>query len=213
MIHRAAAGDLGPFHTGKEMARIFPLSSLVIIPKGTHGLSEPVECLAQIITRFLEGRPLDTGRLVAGLEAAGWRLFENRRDTLPTAAGPVDVAGLGDPHIGLDAPERLDWTPPATPVALRLGVVHAPYTRALDVFDCHGFDLAVAGHTHGGQVRLPGVGALVANCDLPLRQARGVSRYGADLWLHVSAGAGQSLYAPFRFACRPEATLLDLVPA
>jgi uncharacterized protein len=160
----------------------------------------------------VHGSRLDTGALVAGLEAAGWQVLENRRAALTTPAGPLDVAGLADPHIGRDAPERIDWTPPRGPVTLRLGVVHAPYTRALDVFDRHGYDLVLSGHTHGGQVRLPGVGALVANCDLPLTQARGLSRYGARLWLHVSAGTGQSRYAPLRFACRPEATLLDLVP-
>jgi uncharacterized protein len=162
-------------------------------------------------TGRVEGPRLDTDRLVEGLERAGWQLFDNRRASVQTPAGVLDVAGLGDPHIRLDAPEQIDWTPPTAGVAARLGVVHAPYQRALDVFDLHGFDLALAGHTHGGQVRVPGVGALVANCDLPLRQARGVSRYGVGLWLHVSAGAGQSIYAPIRFACRPEATLLDLV--
>lgn len=163
-------------------------------------------------SRRITGRPLDTRGLVEGLEQAGWQVLENRRARLATPAGPVDVAGLGDPHIDRDHPDRLDWSPPTGDVALRLGLVHAPYLRALEHFDRHGFDLVLAGHTHGGQLRLPGVGALVANCDLPLRQARGLSRHGVNLWLHVSAGLGHSRYAPVRFACRPEATLLDLVP-
>ncbi len=77
-----------------------------------------------------------------------------------------------------------------------------------------GFGLVMAGHTHGGQLRVPGVGALVTNCDLPTRQARGLSTWssgGREAWLHVSAGLGTSPYAPVRFACRPEATLLTLV--
>jgi uncharacterized protein len=159
------------------------------------------------------GIPLDTPRLVTGLESAGWSVLENVREPVKTVAGPFDVVGLGDAHIRRDHPERIDWAPPDEDVALRLGVVHAPYLRSLDVFDRNGFDLVLAGHTHGGQVRLPGYGALVANCDLPLDQARGLSRHGAGLWLHVSAGLGHSRYAPIRFCCRPEATLLDLVPA
>lgn len=155
---------------------------------------------------------LDTARLTRGLAATGWELVDNRRLRVQTPAGAVDVAGLGDPHIGRDRPEYVDWSAPAEPVALRLGVVHAPYRRALGTFDAEGFDLTLAGHTHGGQVRLPLVGALAANCDLPLRQSRGLSRHGAG-WLHVSAGLGHSRYAPYRFACRPEATVLDLVPA
>lgn len=153
---------------------------------------------------------LDTDRLVSGLRATGWELVDNRRLSLDSPAGPIDVAGLGDPHIGRDRPEYLDWTAPPEPVALRLGVVHAPYVRALDVFDDQGMDLTLSGHTHGGQVRVPLLGPLSANCDVPLDQARGLSRHGAT-WLHVSAGLGHSRYAPYRFACRPEATVLDLV--
>lgn len=156
-------------------------------------------------------RHLDTDRLVEGLRASGWHVLENRRVLLDSPAGPIDVAGLGDPHAGWDHPERLDWTPPDTPVALRLGLVHAPYLRALDAFDRGGYDLVLAGHTHGGQLRVPGLGALVDNCDLPLGQARGLSRH-AGLWLHVTAGLGESVYAPVRFACPPEAGVLDLVP-
>ncbi len=162
-------------------------------------------------SRRVHGRRLSTGRLVDGLTEAGFEVLQNRRITIDTVAGPVDVAGLGDPHVKHDRPERIDWSQPVAPMALRLGLVHAPYRRSLDLFDRHGFDLVLAGHTHGGQVRLPGFGALVANCDLPLRQARGTSRHGTDLWLHVSAGLGHSRYAPVRFACRPEASVLDLV--
>ena len=157
------------------------------------------------------GMPLDTARLTAGLSEAGYSVVHNRRKTVATPAGPVDVAGLGDPHIGHDHPELIDWAAPTHDVALRLGLVHAPYRAPLDVFDRHGFDLVLSGHTHGGQVRAPLLGALVNNCDLPLGKSRGLSREGADLWLHVSAGLGTSKFAPLRLGCRPEATVLDLV--
>jgi predicted MPP superfamily phosphohydrolase len=159
------------------------------------------------------GTPLDTERLVVGLKEAGWHVLRNERITVPTAAGGIDVVGLDDPHIGADSPEQIDWTPPTDPVPLRLGVVHSPYTHVVDRFRDEHFDLTLAGHTHGGQVRVPFVGALVDNCDLPLHMARGATRYSDDMWLHVSAGLGTSRYAPVRFACRPEASILDLVPA
>ena len=160
------------------------------------------------------GPPLDVDRLVEGLIDGGWELVDNRRTTVVTPAGAVDVAGLGDPHIDLDDPDAVDWaTPSPEGTVLRLGVVHAPYLRSIDVFDRFGFGLVLSGHTHGGQVRLPGVGALSSNCDLPLGRVRGLSRDGDGPWLHVSAGLGHARTAPFRFACRPEATLLDLVPA
>jgi hypothetical protein len=85
--------------------------------------------------------------------------------------------------------------------------MHSP-NSAPEAVAC-GYRLVVAGHTHGGQVRMPLVGALVTNSDLPRRLASGAIRFG-DALVHVSPGLGTSKYAPFRFLCRPEATLLEL---
>jgi uncharacterized protein len=145
--------------------------------------------------------------LVEGLEARGWTVLRNHRGRI----GDVELAGIDDPHIRYDDPGVAIPPNGELPARLRLGVVHSPYRRALDAFAGNGYDLVLAGHTHGGQVRLPGVGALVTNCDLPRDRVRGLSRWGSS-WLHVSAGLGTSKYAPFRFACRPEASLLTVVP-
>jgi predicted MPP superfamily phosphohydrolase len=102
-----------------------------------------------------------------------------------------------------------------------IGVAHAPYLRVLDAMAADGVDLVLAGHTHGGQVCFPGIGALVTNCDLDRARASGLSVHARplmefaphdhpDMWMHVSAGLGTSPYAPIRFACPPEATLLTL---
>ena len=111
------------------------------------------------------------------------------------------------------------WPDEASPADRRptvtVGVAHAPYQRVLNSFVNHGAQLMLAGHTHGGQVCLPGFGALVTNCDIPRDQAKGLSvwRHGLrSAFLNVSAGLGTSIYAPVRFACPPEATLLTLVP-
>jgi predicted MPP superfamily phosphohydrolase len=145
--------------------------------------------------------------LVDGLQARGWTVLSNRRGRL----ADVELAGMDDPHIRRDDPGVAVPADGQVPPRLRLGVVHSPYRRALDAFERNGYELLLAGHTHGGQVRLPGVGALVTNCDLPRDRVRGLSRWGSS-WLHVSAGLGTSKYAPFRFACRPEASLLEVVP-
>jgi uncharacterized protein len=143
--------------------------------------------------------------LVDGLRDRGWTVLANERARI----GDIEFAGLDDGHIGRDDASIL--VPASGGAArLRVGVCHAPYLRSLDAFERNGYDVVLAGHTHGGQVRLPLAGALVTNCDLPRGQARGLSRHGSS-WLHVSGGIGTSKYAPFRFACRPEASLLELV--
>ena len=61
---------------------------------------------------------------------------------------------------------------------------------------------------------MPFYGALVTNCGIERERVRGLHRHPADGpgWLHVSAGLGTSPWAPARFACRPEASLLTLTP-
>lgn len=160
----------------------------------------------------VHGRRLDTERMLDGLARNRIRTLRNESITVQTAAGPVSIAGIDDPHLQ-DAmlPERDVLLPLTDDAVLHLGLVHAPYTAALDLLVDTDHDLLLSGHTHGGQVRFPPIGAVVANCDLPLDQVRGASRY-RDRWLHVSPGLGHSRYAPFRFACRPEATILTLLP-
>ena len=159
-------------------------------------------------------RRLPTGDLVRALTAAGWVDLDNARATLTVRGLRVDLVGVDDPHLRRD--RYLDVAQVANPdAAVTIGVTHAPYRRVLDAMTRDGADLLLAGHTHGGQLAVPGYGALVTNCDLPTRYAKGLHRWQSHRrtsWLHVSAGLGTSPYAPVRFACPPEATLLTLRP-
>jgi predicted MPP superfamily phosphohydrolase len=165
--------------------------------------------------------PLPWDRLVAGFIAAGWKDLDNHRADITLPDGRRwSFVGTDDAHLDLD---DLTLSGTAAPGAdLHVGVTHAPYLRVLEALHADAVDLILAGHTHGGQLRVPGFGALVTNCDLDRRRASGLHGWpgarpdsfrGAEsTWLHVSAGAGTSPYAPVRFACRPEATLLTLTP-
>ncbi|MHA3682987.1 metallophosphoesterase [Leucobacter sp. HY1910] len=165
---------------------------------------------------------IDNAALTRGLEGLGAINLNNTATTLELRGTRVDLMGLNDPHIRYDNVAHMREglaglsAQRSAQQSLRLGVVHAPYQEPLGAFLDDGADLILAGHTHGGQVRLPGVGALTANCDLPNDQARGMSVwYDAHraAFLNVSAGLGNSIYAPVRFACRPEASLITLEAA
>jgi len=162
------------------------------------------------------GKKLPWRDLRDGMTARGWLDLSNAAGTLEIDRRRIAFAGLDDPHLKLDRYERIGG--PADPDAdLRIALVHSPEPRVLDRFAADGYDLVLCGHTHGGQLRVPGFGALVTNCGIDRSRARWLHRWAeptpehpSGTWLHVSAGLGTSPYAPVRFACPPEATLLTL---
>ena len=159
----------------------------------------------------IHGVQLPWRDLRAAFVEHGWTDLTHVRRTIDVGGQQVFAAGVDDPHLRRD--RYADIAGPAdSGAAVRIGVTHSPEPRVLDTFATDGYDLVLAGHTHGGQLRLPGYGAIITNCDLDRSRARGASRWGAHMWLHVSAGLGTSPWAPARFACRPEASLLTLVP-
>ncbi|MFF2370992.1 metallophosphoesterase [Agromyces sp. NPDC058110] len=179
---------------------------------------------------------LDIAALHSYFDELGWQDLDNTAIGFDLRGTHFEFFGVDDPHKGYD---RLDlitsaidelraedplgdemWPDSASAAASRptvtVGVAHAPYQRVLNSFVNHGAQLILAGHTHGGQVCVPGFGALVTNCDIPRDQVKGLSvwRHGLrSAFLNVSAGLGTSIYAPVRFACPPEATLVTLVAA
>lgn len=178
-------------------------------------------------SRRHRGTPnLDTAALDRFLaDDLGWLSLENTARAIELRGHRVELFGTADAHRGWDRLDELpgeierlretvEWDA-GDGAALRLGVTHAPYRRVLDALTTQGADVVFAGHTHGGQVRIPGLPALVTNCDIPRSQAQGLSVWhGArrSALLNVSAGLGTSIYAPVRFSCPPEAVVLTLVP-
>jgi len=159
---------------------------------------------------------LPWAELGEAMTAAGWLDANNRRGRVKAGELDIEVGGVHDSHIRKDRYDAIEG--PTDPAAdLRLGVMHSPEPRVMDAFAADGYDLLLAGHTHGGQIGLPGYGALVTNCGIDRERVRGLHRHPAQgdpdrPWLHVSGGLGTSPWAPFRFGCRPEASLLTLIP-
>jgi predicted MPP superfamily phosphohydrolase len=164
----------------------------------------------------VHGEELPWRELREGMTGRGWLDLTNGRGELTVDGRRISFAGLDDPHLERD---RYDLVAgPADPAAdVRIGLVHSPEPRVLDRFTADGYDLLLCGHTHGGQLRVPFYGALVTNCGIDRQHVRWLHRWAqptqahpTGTWLHVSAGLGTSPYAPVRFACPPEATLLTL---
>ena len=196
---------------------------------------DPRKASSRVRDEDIEALPWEE---VRDLQAAGgWANLTNRRDSLTVGGRRIELVGVDDPHANRDvfpAPEAAGAEAAASSAvslpairdregrALRLGLTHAPYRRVLEAMSADDVDLVLAGHTHGGQLCVPGMGALVTNCDLDPGRASGLSQWpgrlgdprAADhMYLHVSAGLGTSPFTPVRLACRPEATLLRLLPA
>ena len=164
----------------------------------------------------VHGHELPWRDLRDGMTRRGWLDLTNARGELVVGGRRIVFAGVDDSHLRRD---RYDLVAgPADPTAdLRIGLAHSPEPRVLDRFAADGSDLLLCGHTHGGQLRVPFYGALVTNCGIDRDRVRWLHRWAEPsaahphgTWLHVSAGLGTSPYAPYRFACPPEATLLTL---
>jgi predicted MPP superfamily phosphohydrolase len=162
------------------------------------------------------GAKLPWLKLQSELVKAGWLNLNQRKLTTSINGITIEARGTDDAHLKRDDYEAVSGkrNPDAQ---LSIGVTHAPYARLLNAMHEDKLDLIIAGHTHGGQVRLPlpnflgGSRALTTNCDLPTWRARGLSKVADQPWLHVSAGVGTNPFTPFRLASPPEATLLTLV--
>lgn len=165
-------------------------------------------------SKVRDERDINTERFTSELENYGWLNLNNLGGKMTVAGVQIGFLGVDDPHENLD---QLDTIPSQlesiSDADLIFGVAHAPYLRVIESFTKAGASMVLAGHTHGGQLCLPGQKALVSNCDLPTKYASGLSGWKFEdktSILHVSAGLGCSIYAPVRLFCPPQATLLEL---
>ena len=156
------------------------------------------------------GEKLPIGEFDKELQNRGWINLNNKRGSIAINGLTIDIRGTDDAHLELDDYERVAGKKNGE---LSIGVTHAPYRRVLDSMAQDEIDLIFAGHTHGGQVRMPWFGgsrSLTTNCDLPNWRSRGLTKIDSQPYLNVSAGMGYSPFAPFRIFCPSEVSLITL---
>jgi len=160
----------------------------------------------------------DTERELYGIRAdqlAPLQILSSRSAQIETGGGIINLHGLSlyQSKNQLWATRTVEqWLEATESGDFRILFGHAP-DYALKMMDLP-IDLCLAGHTHGGQVRVPWFGALVIDSEVPKDWARGFRRIGVP-YLNVSAGAGSNRFEglpPLRFNCPTEMTLIELVP-
>ena len=203
--------------------------------QGTTGLTPAAELIERHVRARhavfatwgnAEHKPNRATRAVfrARLEKAAVRVLVNENQPLTLRGETITVAGVDDPYYGFDdLPRSLAGRDPDRFCLL---VAHSPQL-ALQAARTGGVDLMLSGHTHGGQVRLPFVGALKTQNPLSRKIDQGVfdrarlqrilgERYPADsqMLLYVTRGVGAARFKSLplypRFLCRPEVTWITL---
>lgn len=193
----------------------------------------PEEFLKNMIKRKRRyDRQNDAGLLTQKLSGIGIKVLEN--ESICLGADPeLEIVGIGDSIIeradigkafkGLDRhPGQVDKTKsmeisknteafhePIRPGRLRIAITHTPEEELIAELSKRGVDMLFCGHTHGGQIRLPLIGALISGAKLRARYASGLF-YFKDMVFFVSRGLGEGRYSPLRFYCQPEAVLIDI---
>jgi predicted MPP superfamily phosphohydrolase len=165
----------------------------------------------QATTPNPQGAGLPWPDLAASMARAGWTDLTHVRTAFDLPAHRVALAGTDDPHLD-KARYELIAGPADTDAVVRIGVTHSPEPRILGAFAEDRYDLVLAGHTHGGQIRVPFGPAIVTNCGIERSRARWLHEWDDHMYFHICAGLGTNPFTPIRLCCRPEASLLTLVP-
>ncbi len=160
--------------------------------------------IGRVIRKFRSPKAKrDVQPMVEALEAAGIRVLRNEAVTLHDEK--LHIVGIDYPGIAEHELQRLSKEAP--PGYFVMALVHVP--ERLERLSRANIDLAFGGHTHGGQIRIPGWGPLITNSDLPRHEASGLIWRG-NTAIHVSRGIGADPRTNFRLFCPPHGSVIEL---
>ena len=144
----------------------------------------------------------DTIQMVPGLEAMGIRMLLNESEVIVRGDQQIYLAGIDEAHcFKVDDIEKAALQIPHGEFSILLSHTPEIYRQAAHA----DFNLLLSGHTHGGQICLPGSIPIILDAVLPRRMGAGAWRYH-DMAGYTSVGAGSSV-VPVRLNCPPEITL------
>lgn len=153
--------------------------------------------------------PNDWRRMIVLLSEIGIRVLINESALVRTPTGArMFIEGTDDPVMG--HPKIADRNSEYDSADLRILMSHSPDILYSSELRKKKFDILFSGHTHGGQIRVPGVGALLTGTNYATRQeSYGTFKTLGGMFVNVSAGIGYSLL-PIRINCPAELVLIEL---
>jgi uncharacterized protein len=147
----------------------------------------------------------DTIRMVPGLESMGIRMLLNESEQITRGDASIYLSGIDDAHYyRVDNIEKAAYKIPDESFCILLSHTPEIYRQAAHA----GYDLLLGGHTHGGQICLPGSSPITLDAVLPRRMGSGAWKYH-HMAGYTSVGVGSSIVA-VRINCPPEITLHQL---
>lgn len=145
----------------------------------------------------------DVGPMIKGLEKGGFHVLRNQSVSLVDEG--VHIVGIDYPSLSSSRLNELVST--VCSGQLSLGLFHVPINLQNMVHAR--LHLAFGGHTHGGQIRIPGLGAIITDSELPRWESSGLFRRGQTAF-HISRGLGADPRSNIRLFCPPAATVVEL---
>jgi predicted MPP superfamily phosphohydrolase len=203
-------GDIFQNHTGLQYAtqilkRMPRLGAYAVLGNHDYYAYNMVnKTIGRVFRRFRTPKTRrDVQPWVEALELVGFQVLRDESRHLERQS--VSIIGIDYPWTTAAKLKSLVRSAPEE--NLLVALFHLP--KKLDMIADCGIDVAFGGHTHGGQIRIPGMGAIITDSELKAKESAGVVRKGNTVF-HISRGLGADPRSNIRMFCPPAATVIEL---